>query len=53
MRAGWELVTGTALGAPPVQTARPQERAAAYETAYRRYLRTHAALRAHLPEEDA
>jgi sugar (pentulose or hexulose) kinase len=53
MRAGWELVTGTALPAPPGQTASPQADPAAYEAAYRRYLRTHAALRAHLPEEDS
>lgn len=52
VRAGWELVTGTALPAPPSQTARPQAGPAAYEAAYRRYLSTHAALRAHLPEED-
>jgi xylulokinase len=52
MQAGWELVTGTALPAPPAETARPQEGPEAYEEVYRRYLSTHAALRADLAEED-
>lgn len=52
VRAGWELVTGTALDQPPAVAVGPASGPGPYETAYRRYLETHAALRAHLAEED-
>jgi sugar (pentulose or hexulose) kinase len=51
-RAGWELVTGTAPAPQPGTTVWPVAGLAAYTAGYQRYLHAHAALRAHLPEED-
>ena len=51
-RAGWQLVTGTAPAPSPGTTVWPAAGPAGYAASYQRYLRAHAALRDHLPEED-